>query len=204
MRPKQYLGQITMTFESYPSYSDLNEELLQAGIEQDAAECHGLITGFLASGELNTKEPNLNLLFTDLDANYSLSPFQQENLGQLIRATESQLSDLNFEFKLFLPDDNAPIEYRIECLGHWCEGFLAAIGMSGINIENIDDPDFKEAISDLIEITRLSAEDTAEKEENEVAYFEIAEYVRIAALLIYSVLNKNDTHHKNETNKNLH
>ena len=99
-------------------------------------------------------------------------------------STSQQLHDEEMGFELWLPSDDDSLEVRTIALAQWCSGFLAGLG-SGGQLDALSD-EAREAIDDLQQIARaeLSApqDGVAESEEDESAYAEIVEYVRIVAL----------------------
>jgi uncharacterized protein YgfB (UPF0149 family) len=85
-----------------------------------------------------------------------------------------------------LPDDDELLEDRTIALAQWCGGFLAGLA-SGGEFEVLSE-EGREAIDDLQQIAR--AELTApegegpDNEEDEVAFTEIVEYVRVVTLMM--------------------
>jgi uncharacterized protein YgfB (UPF0149 family) len=109
-----------------------------------------------------------------------------EALTEAWRSTVAQFEDEEFGFTLWLPDDDEPLEERTVALACWCSGFLAGLG-SGGQLEALSE-EAREAIGDLQDIARaeLSAPpgDGPESEEDETAFAEIVEYVRVVALVL--------------------
>ena len=103
------------------------------------------------------------------------------------QSTVAQYDDEDFAFALWLPDDDEPLEERTVALARWCSGFLAGLG-SGGQLEALSE-EAREAIGDLQEIARaeLTAPGSAgsQNEEDESAYAEIVEYVRVVALVLH-------------------
>jgi uncharacterized protein YgfB (UPF0149 family) len=74
-------------------------------------------------------------------------------------------------------------------LAQWCNGFLAALG-SGLEgrLETLS-AEAGEALADLAEIARAQtegelADETADVEEEELAFAEIVEYIRVVVLML--------------------
>jgi uncharacterized protein YgfB (UPF0149 family) len=104
-----------------------------------------------------------------------------------------QMNDSNVEFELMLPDEDESLEMRVEALGTWCQGFVYGLAVGGIKEDSELPDDSKELIKDIIEISRAGyvADDEAEldaDEDDEVAFMEVSEYVRMGILLIYEEL----------------
>ena len=102
-------------------------------------------------------------------------------------------NDIEVEFELMLPDDDEPLEDRVEGLGIWCQGFVYGLAAGGIK-EGADLPeDSEEIIKDILEISRAGyaiddEADVAISEDDEEAFMEVCEYVRMGVLLVYEEL----------------
>ena len=69
-------------------------------------------------------------------------------------------------------------------LSQWCSGFLAGIGSSGDETLNALSDEANDALKDLQQISTADVSDTDESEEDEIAFAEIVEYIRIVILMI--------------------
>ena len=79
----------------------------------------------------------------------------------------------------------------MEALGHWCEGFLhglVAAEHSDALRERLAAEPLSDIIKDLLQITRAGLDEESDEEDNESAYVELVEYVRVAAQLCYEEL----------------
>jgi uncharacterized protein YgfB (UPF0149 family) len=102
----------------------------------------------------------------------------------LHRSTQEQLNDAEAGFELLLPDDEVRLAERSEALASWCQGFTFGLVAGGLK-EGADLPqDSRELIRDLVEIARLGHEESEGDDEDEEAYMQLSEYVRMAVLLI--------------------
>jgi len=152
----------------------------------ELAEAHGLLCGLLcrdACGDAGDFLGQLSAMRLVVEPAAGL----RSALADAWRSTIAQLDDDEFGFALWLPGDDDPLEDRTVALARWCAGFLAGLG-SGGQIEALSD-EAREAIGDLQEIARaeLSAaagerDESDDREEDEQAFAEIVEYVRVVAL----------------------
>jgi len=98
----------------------------------------------------------------------------------------AQFDDEEMGFALWLPDDDEPLEERTAALARWCSGFLAGLGSAG-QLDALSS-EAREAIGDLQEIARAELatpdEEGPANNEDESAYAEIVEYVRVVALVL--------------------
>jgi len=69
-------------------------------------------------------------------------------------------------------------------LSQWCSGFLAGIGSSGDDTLKAMSDEANEALKDLQKISTADVTDTTQSEEDETAYAEIIEYIRVVILMI--------------------
>lgn len=173
---------------SSPSLPDFDRTLQLGQGNLDAAElaeCHGLMCGLMCRGAPVTTGEFLSFLAAMkllIDPPAGLA----EVLGEACEATHRQFDDEELGFTLWLPDDDDPLEDRTISLGQWCAGFLAGLG-SGGDLDGLTD-DAREAVSDLVEISRVEAGPEGGpldgSEDEEAAYAEIVEYVRVVALTL--------------------
>ncbi|MEN8169778.1 MAG: YecA family protein [Pseudomonadota bacterium] len=167
----------------------LDSALGHVETEMRAVECHGTLIGLLcAKGEMEKKEW-LKYIAHALDPANLLVREALETFGALFEAAHSQLADSTLDFQLLLPDDESPVEQRIEALAQWAQGFL--LGMSAGGIKDIEKlpGDSGEIIRDFVDICRADTYDLEGGEEDEVAYNELLEYVRTGVLLINEELH---------------
>ncbi|MEE4173213.1 MAG: UPF0149 family protein [Xanthomonadales bacterium] len=176
-----------MAIESLPDF-ERSLALTQGNLDAAGlAETHGVACGLLVrQGDANL-DAYLNLLSL-LEIAPEPGPALRSIFEELLNATRDQLADEAFRLDLWLPEDEESLEDRTEALAQWCNGFLASMGAG-------DDPridtlsgEAAEALADIQEISmaELGGEEGAGEvsEEEETAYAEIVEYVRIAALIL--------------------
>lgn len=176
---------------SLPDYSQIKKIFHELALPIEPAECHGLLTGFLAV------VPNQKLALTRLVDLLAMPDLNAADLEKIRDIAEelcgiilAQLSDPTFSFRLLLPDDTASIQLRSVATGAWCEGFLFGLGEAGLHFDDESESSqiLRELVSDLTAISQIDTEDVLETEEYEVAMAELEEYLRIAAYTIYTEL----------------
>jgi uncharacterized protein YgfB (UPF0149 family) len=107
----------------------------------------------------------------------------QETLAHLYLQTEQLFQDALEQFDLLLPDEAEALSVRMQALVDWCSGFLAGLALGGLQDTDSLDTELKEIMQDFIEITRMEV-DVDSDEENEKAFTEIEEYVRVGVMTI--------------------
>jgi len=182
----------------YPDIPQLEGLLFDVDAMLGAIESHGTLCGMLcAQGATEASQWMLQVLGEHEETSKSLQQVGQMLL-QIHQVSVEQMNDSDVEFDLMLPDDDEPLESRVEALGTWCQGFVYGLAVGGVK-EDTDLPDdSKELIKDILEISRAgyAADDEAElntsvednNEDDEVAFMEVTEYVRMGTLLIYEEL----------------
>jgi len=154
----------------------------------ELAECHGVLCGMICGESGQTAQDFLSLLAT-LQLVAESDGMLHDAMIEAFESTVQQLEDEDMGFHLWLPDDDQPLSERTQSLAQWCTGFLAALGL-GEPLSSLSG-EAAEALQDLEQIARagfsLHADDAGQKpvaEENEQAFSEIVEYVRIVTLIL--------------------
>ena len=170
------------------------------GLGLDPAECHGSLCGLLCASDAVTGpvwvdrvlagDPELPGVESPsahgpgAAANYAPAAL----LLDLYKDTVEDLNDPEYGFSLLLPDDDEPLPQRVEELSRWCQGFLLGLGLGGVQEQTKLPGDSHEVMRDFAEISRLGGGEASESNEDEAAFAEIVEYVRMAVLLLYEEL----------------
>jgi len=167
------------------------------GLNLDPAECHGSLCGMLCATEGVQGAAWVNQILSGSLELPQGEAAPSHNVGDgegrtllliLYKDTAAQLEDPEYGFHLLLPDDDDPLRQRVDALSRWCQGFLLGLGLGGVKEQSGLPGDSNEVMRDFAEISRLGHDDGDDKEDNEGAYTEIVEYVRMAALLVYEEL----------------
>ena len=159
------------------AYKACNAIFVQIDAELSAAEAHGVATGMLCINEQTESAAWLAELL------HNANPVINENkilLTRLFEETRRLLASDEFEFDLFLPEDDTSLVEQVEALKSWCRGFLFGVG-SGASALSWS-KDAREILKDITEFTKLDV--NVEGEEDERAFVEITEYLRSAVLLL--------------------
>jgi uncharacterized protein YgfB (UPF0149 family) len=105
------------------------------------------------------------------------------SLEELLSASRAQLADEDMGLALWLPDDSEILEERTMALAQWCRGFLAGLGSDDESLDAMSE-EANEALDDIQQISAAEVVDTEESEDDENAFAEIVEYIRVAVLVI--------------------
>lgn len=164
-----------------PEHAEVVAEIASLRLAVDAAELHGSLCGFVSAGGTPSRGDWMQRL--ELDAGV-VEPAAEGALDRLFRASCGQLGDPDLGFELLLPDEDRPVAERAEALLAWCRGFLGGFGLASDSRPALS-PEASEALDDLgkIAASSLSYDDP---EGDETALVEVAEFVRVATLLLHS------------------
>lgn len=167
----------------YPEFETLAEAFSRSATPATPAEVHGALCGMLAVRPVAREMWLRQALGGDgLPCERPPEGELNELLEQLYVATVAQLSEPEFGLPLLLPDDDQGLDERTSALAKWCEGFLLGLGLVGVEHERLGDGELREFVQDVSEISRVTL-DNGHSEEQEEAYSELVEYIRMGVLL---------------------
>ncbi len=174
-----------------PDFDQLDDLLKRAGSDVSASESHGMLCGLLCSS--GTQSIDQLWLTQLLDDNFSE---ENSTIKELLAAAQAlhqdavrQINHETLEFSLLIPDGEETLEVRTNNLANWCLGFNYGLGIGGYK-ESASSEDVVELVRDFNEIARAGYDnmDLEDGEEEEEAFAEIEEYVRLGVLLIMEEL----------------
>ncbi|MCO6411803.1 MAG: UPF0149 family protein [Thiogranum sp.] len=174
-------------------YDDVADALQRGGASCSASECHGFVCGLICGSGFADPKIWVGEFFEDFNPRDVL---QKEAFGLLQKLYESMLGQLNspdLDFELLLPDDSQPLPERTEALANWCSGFLAGLGMAGRSDQTQLADDVQELLRDLAEFSRVDFDFEDAGEQEQVAFEELAEYIRVGILYVYEELQPGTT-----------
>lgn len=167
-----------------PEFTEVAHQLKQADALVSPAEAHGLLSGCVCAG---SRISGKNLLEPILGHTIARATSGREVLMNLYHVSSKQLHDADFTFQLLLPI-NAPLSEKSKALTEWCQGFISGLGWAGLNIEQCQTEDVENALYHISEISKLELDSVIADNEDEKAFFEVSEYVRLAVMSIYMEL----------------
>lgn len=168
-------------------YESLQQLIEQLGSAIGAAEAHGLLCGLLCARDGDVYRRWCRQLYGEVP----LASDDDARLRGFALEAGRQLEDPDFGFRLVLPSDDEPLADRAAALSQWCRGFVAALGLAGR--DDVLSERVAEVVEDFVEITRVSIAPEDCGEEDEEAYAELVEYVRVAVLLVNEELRSPGT-----------
>lgn len=139
------------------------------------AELHGTAVGLLCASQ---NEERAYYALMDLLGDVVRDPEQAE---AFVREAALDLADLSMTFDPLLPDDDEPLEFRLECLLEWISGYL--IGLRPAIEANELPEEVEDVVQDMKAICEIDPR-TEGSEQEEGNYVEIVEFVRGGVLLV--------------------
>ena len=171
--------------EDILDYYELEAELGKIQALSSPSEAHGILCGQLSGGVKAEGMAWLKLYLPNLGVKREPWEDSREWFYQLRNFTLEELEDDQFNFMPLLPDDEDPLEQRLTSLAEWCSGFLAGFGSTGERKKEDFSEDTLTALRDLQQISQVDT-DVEEEEMGENAFYEVLEYVRMAALMLFT------------------
>ncbi len=164
-------------------YQQVEEALRAVDAVTQAAEAQGLLAGMASSAGTPDKAAWIAQVLADASPRGEPAKTCLAVLVALYDQTLRELDDDGLGFQPLLPDDSVPLSERARALGRWASGFLVGMGLGGLKRETALSAEVSEALRDLDAIAQIEM-DTAGGEDEEAAYAELVEYVKVAVLLV--------------------
>ncbi|WP_346837788.1 UPF0149 family protein [Microbulbifer sp. SAOS-129_SWC] len=163
-------------------FDSLANTILAAGGVTGPGELHGFVCGMLCAGARPDPQRWQHELAELLQLEAVPAELNREFL-QLAERSLEQLGSGAFDLQLLLADDE-DITVRARSLGSWCQGFLLGFGLGDQKGKLAETS--SEALQDIGNIAQLDAEVVDASEEAEKQLLEVQEFVRVAAMNIFT------------------
>jgi hypothetical protein len=172
------------------NYKELDNLLIDAGTGSRAAECHGFLCGYLCVNDSVQEDMFRKYLLSDMSDQQMCAECCKQ-ITELAVEVCLKIASEDFTLELLLPDESSPLSERSAALIEWCEGFLSGLGIAGVTDFDLLSFECRELIQDLYKICRLDADEiNGCGEEEEAAFTELIEYVRMGAILLHVEMHK--------------
>ncbi|MFA5960663.1 MAG: UPF0149 family protein [Tatlockia sp.] len=174
-----------------PSYQTFADTLSVLDLPFSPSELHGTLCGYLCAGAFAEGESYLQ----------SLTPNKKDGavrlaaraIFQIYTVSQHQLGQFDVGFQLLLPNDDTDLAARAKAFGEWCDGFTQSMHLSGIEEDDFEEDESREAMMHLFDFAHLDYESLHVDEEDERAFMEVNEYARLAVLRLYNDILNDDS-----------
>ena len=176
------------------TYDLIDDALIKANAIADASEAQGTLCGMICVSGAGSLNNWLSHIFgEEKDSKNLYVPESDTILSALHDATVDAILEGDYDLALLLHDDNSPLDIRIDDLTNWCQGFLYGLSAAGLkDIKKLPE-EASEVLQDMLDISKAGFDPEADEEENEEAYAEIVEYLRIGVYVVYDTLNSTES-----------
>jgi uncharacterized protein YgfB (UPF0149 family) len=165
------------------TYDEFERVLREARALPEPAEAHGTLAGALCSSrDYGLLEWLREILPDDSPEEAAL---QSSVLQKVYDGMVRSLGGIDANFAPLLPDDESALGERAEALSAWCQGFLYGLGSGTTADPSKVSTEAAEIIRDFTEITHVGVDAEDENEENETAFAEVVEFVRVGVQLLF-------------------
>lgn len=176
----------------FPLYDEFVDSLTPLSLPISVSELHGMMCGYLCAGDVGQGEAYVRALLGNKKD--ELSRKAASSIFSVFSVSQHQIVEFDFSFKLILPDEETPLLDRALAFSEWCEGFIQALTLCRVDMDNFSEEDSQEALQHIIEFAELDTETLDMDEEDESALMEVSEYTRMAVLKLYSdLVSQNST-----------
>ncbi len=159
------------------SYDNLSKIIHTLNTNENPANAHGMLCGLICA----VQELNITLWLSQIAGDNTNLALKNKTLTSLYKYTNEQLNCDDFSFEPIIAEEIESLDYQVESLTRWCQGFLFGLRFGKIKTRSTET---LEAIRDISNISKLSDE-VANTEDNSRDFYEILEFVRMSVLLIY-------------------
>lgn len=154
-------------------YDEIDQLLNKAGSDMLPEEAQGMLVGWLCHH--NTDDTAWKKIIFKTEKTSTL-------LDEFFTSLDENLQAEDFTFELLLPEE-APLNEEAQALVDWILSFLSEAGTKKMLKEA--SPELKEALTDLIEISKLDYSFLENTEENQRALIELIEFTKMTAIMAF-------------------
>ena len=165
------------------TYAEFERVLREARALPEPSEAHGTLAGALCSSrDYGLMEWLREILPDDSPDEAAL---QGEVLQNVYNEMVRTLVGSDADFEPLLPEEEVSLTERADALSLWCQGFLYGLGSGNTADPAAVSTEAAEIIRDFTEITHVGVAVEEQNEENETAFAEVVEFVRVGVQLLF-------------------
>lgn len=157
------------------------------------AELQGALCGLLCVDANASRTDWYQVLFED----FYPEAQEKQDLQTLFDETLQSLNSHDFDFSLALPDDRMPLPSRLAAMAEWCQGLVYGLGVAGLKDDSLS-AEGQEYLADVIKIVQINTHDLEDSDDDEANFEELAEYLRMGLLMIFTELQPTEPDNSTE------
>ncbi len=177
-------------------YATLGIALDEIRSAMTVSELHGGLCGTLCAGGARAASIWLEDCVQDAEASAS-SVERARDIFRIVEAeTRRALAGADLDFTPLLPEDDLPLDDRVNELGLWCHGFISGLALGGLTFSRdnspvADDAEQEDSLEEIVEdFAAISRTGLAAAEHDDPAaadcdLAEIIEYVRVSVQIVF-------------------
>lgn len=172
-------------------FENFSYVLAEADSLASPAEIHGILCGIICSGQKMDGNFWFHTVLKLFESRAFLAARHRGMVIDLYDSTCRQLSGLDPEFQLLLPDGSNSLSRRAEALSFWCQGFLYGLQLADNSVHKAASDETYNALTCISEIAQLDYKNIEVREIDNKAYFGVVEFVTEAVTTLYKELSGN-------------
>lgn len=172
-------------------YQQLAAQLANQGILISPAETHGVVLGMMSVKPQDLQADEVLATIMQLNEEEEIDDEKSflQFLAAMVEQAREMLFSQGFDVQLLLPQDDNNLEDQAVALSHWCRGYVFGLVAAGLQDFKTLPKDAAEIIQDVLHISEMSADLDEQGNEEEKAFFEIEQFVRVGVQLVFEELN---------------
>jgi len=168
------------------AFADFSHILAQADVPTNPSEVHGILCGLVCIGHKLDGKFWFDAVLSTLGAKSLV--YNRELIIDLYDATCRQLSGLEYDFQLLLPDETHSFAERALALSRWCKGFSYGLEIADAAFPERVSEEVQDAVRCIGEVGKLDFSDIEVSDTDKSAYQSVVDFVRTSVIMMYAEL----------------
>ena len=168
------------------AFADFSHILAQADVPTNPSEVHGILSGLVCIGHKLDGKFWFDAILNTLGGKSLV--YNRELLIDLYDATCRQLSGLEYDFQLLLPNEVNSFAERAVALSRWCKGFTYGLEIADASFPERLSEEVLDAIRCIAEVGKLDFSDIEVSDSDKTAYQSVVDFVRTSVIMMYAEL----------------